>query len=112
MEEIIYLNEVASKEKFQLDILKFLNVSKKDVLVIFVNPIVDSQRRLDLTISLINECRGKQKFDAKDKHIVLLIRIVMENRKRLYHNEGWQIYTLDYLSYENSKNLLVDRFEH
>ena len=58
LHEPVQLNEVPSKDKFHALLMAFFTHRTHNLLLIYVNPFVDSQRRLDLTISLINQCRA------------------------------------------------------
>jgi hypothetical protein len=53
----LQLNEVQSKDKLEADIKGFFSHQESSLLIISVNPLVDSQRRLDLCISIINKVR-------------------------------------------------------
>jgi hypothetical protein len=79
--------------------------------MIMINPYVDSQRRIDLTMSLINQYRSLQQVVDEDsrKHLIILMEIEPSIKKKLYYNDGWLMYTIDFLSCEeNETGLMID----
>lgn len=95
---VAQLNEVQSKEKLELSLVNFFRDDTSNMYVLSLNPLVDKQRRVDLTFSVINKIRLKEGRKEFKKYICVLIRIEKEALYELSYCDGWRFVMIETLA--------------
>ena len=95
---VTQLNEVQSKEKLESSLQNFFRDDSSNLFVLSLNPLVDKQRRVDLTFSVINKVRLKEGRKDFKKYICVLIRIEKEALYELSYCDGWRFVMLETLA--------------
>lgn len=95
---VTQLNEVQSKDKLESSLQSFFREDTSNLFIISLNPLVDKQRRVDLTFSVINKVRLKEGREDVKKYICVLIRIEKEALYELNYCEGWRFVMLETLA--------------